>query len=118
MDLRDHMDAADLVWAREQDVLAHKEPIGKAFAADFVSFDIDGKALDGEQFSTLLRSTALSVERARLMWCEQGQKDSYCLAFRVPEADGRLTTHVSLWRHQNNEWRKQFHIFVEGEDSF
>ncbi|WP_424983061.1 hypothetical protein [Maritalea sp. S77] len=112
------MNAAEMVWAREQKVLAHGEIAGTAFAEDFVSFAPNGNALDGEQFTALLRSARLSADDARLMWCEQGQKDSYCLAFRVPEADGRLTTHMSLWRYQKDEWRKQFHIFVEGEDSF
>lgn len=112
------MDAANLVWSREQEVLATAKAYDDAaFAADFVSFDPQGNQLTGEQFASQMHSTGLLAEKARLMWCEQGQQDSYCIAFRVPETNGQMTTHLSLWRMIDKEWRKQFHIFVEGEDS-
>ncbi|MCF4098734.1 nuclear transport factor 2 family protein [Maritalea mediterranea] len=118
MEAAEELDAADMLWAREQEVLAQRAQAAEVFAADFVSFTPDGRTLTKEQFAAQLRSGSLAADRARLLWREQGQKDSCCLAFRVPEADGRLTTHLSLWRFTDRQWRKQFHIFVEGEDSF
>lgn len=118
MDLGEHMDVASLVWGREQQVLrAPANEKTDAFATDFVSFDPSGMPLSDQEFYAQMQGLKLLPGRAQLMWGEQGQQDSYCLAFRVPDTLGGITTHLSLWRMIDKNWRKQFHIFVEGEDS-
>ncbi len=87
------------------------------FAPDFVSFNQRGDALDGAKFAKHFRTLLGENGSAELMWCERGASDSLCIAFKLPKRDGQVTKHLSLWRQTGSNWKKQFHIFVEGEES-
>lgn len=117
MDARVNEGPAQAVWAREQAFLTQTDAVADLFAPDFVSFDTKGDALDGAEFADLVQTQGAQADAVELMWCEQGAPDSLCLAFKMPNQNGHVSTHLSLWRQTGPNWQKQFHIFVEGEDS-
>lgn len=117
MDARVNEGPAQAVWAKEQAFLAQTDVAAELFAPDFVSFDHQGGQLDDARFADLVQAQHGSSDAAELIWCEQGAADSLCLAFKMPHQDGHVSTHLSLWRQTGPNWQKQFHIFVEGEDS-
>lgn len=100
----------DQIWLNEEDLARASTlspKLAAQVAADFVSFDAQGKTIEKSQFVAKIGQATKS--KFTRLWGHFGSDDSCCLAYLREQNNGGVDMCMALWIERDGTWRKAFH---------